>query len=281
MIEYKSMTDQAIELSPKIIRDYLVSGDKSKVSDQEIQMFLELCKYQRLNPFLREVYLIKYGNSPATMVTGKETFLKRAVKNPRYEGHQTGILDNGQVAWAEVYVHNYQVPIKCEVDYDEYVGLRQDGSPNRMWTTKPRTMLKKVALVQALREAFPEDFGGLYSQEEINTVAEELPHSEVIVESGNGKKLPLKQPQKSTGRGRTSTSEDDQGKKGALPWKDRIKAFTKSIQDYEEKLGIDIYADILTKNEVDPDQIKDLTEEKGVLLYQEMEKAYQLVKNEE
>ena len=29
-------------------------------------------------------------------------------------------------------------------------------------------MLKKVALVQALREAFPEDFGGMYSEEEIN-----------------------------------------------------------------------------------------------------------------
>jgi len=77
MIEYKSMTGQSIALSPMIVKQYLVNGDEGKITDQEIQMFLELCKYQQLNPFLREAYLIKYGNAPATMVTGKETFLKR------------------------------------------------------------------------------------------------------------------------------------------------------------------------------------------------------------
>jgi phage recombination protein Bet len=164
-----------VELSPDIIRKYLVSG-QGAVSDQEITMFLNLCKFQKLNPFLREVYLIKYGDKqPATMVTGKETFLKRAIKNPKYAGHKTGISDDGGVAWAEVYVHGYAVTIRCEVDFCEYVGLKGDGQPNRMWTEKPRTMLKKVALVQALREAFPETFGGLYSQEEISSISETLP----------------------------------------------------------------------------------------------------------
>jgi hypothetical protein len=32
-------------------------------------------------------------------------------------------------------------------------------------------MIRKVALVQALREAFPEDFGGLYSPEEMGNQA--------------------------------------------------------------------------------------------------------------
>jgi len=58
-------------------------------------------------------------------------------------------------------------------------------------------------------------------------------------------------------------------------------AITESIQGYEEKLGIDIYADILTKHNIDPDQIKDMPEGKGMLLYQDMEKAYQQVKDEE
>lgn len=149
-------------------------------------MFLKLCEYQELNPFLREVYLVKYGSKPATMITGKETFLKRAYRHPKYQGHKTGISTDGKVAWAEVYVENYQTPIRCEVDYDEYVGKKSDGSVNRMWTEKPRTMLKKVALVQALREAFPETFGGMYSQEEINTIdATELSTKEVNPE-GNG-----------------------------------------------------------------------------------------------
>ncbi len=171
-----------ITLSPAIIKKYLVSG-QGRVTDQECMMFLALCKYQKLNPFLREVYLIKYGNEAATMVTGKETFLKRAAKNEKYAGHKTGISADSKIAWAEVYCHGYQVPIRCEVDYAEYVGRKKDGTPNRMWKEKPRTMLKKVALLQSLREAFPQDFGGMYSQEEINTITEPLPVGTVDIES--------------------------------------------------------------------------------------------------
>ena len=178
MTVYKA-GENMVELSPDIIRKYLVSGE-GKITDQEMMMFIKLCEYQKLNPFLREVYLIKYGSSPATMVTGKETFLKRAYRHDKYRGHQTGISDDGKVAWAEVSVQDYKVPIRCEVDYDEYVGRKKDGTVNSMWKSKPRTMLKKVALVQALREAFPETFGGMYSQEEINTVdAELLPDKEL------------------------------------------------------------------------------------------------------
>ena len=64
-----------VQLSPEIIKRYLVAGDPTKVTAQEVELFLQLCKFQKLNPFLRDVYLIKYGNAPATMVTGKDTFV--------------------------------------------------------------------------------------------------------------------------------------------------------------------------------------------------------------
>jgi phage recombination protein Bet len=181
IIKYQSSSGE-ITLSPGIIRKYLVAG-QGNVTDKEIMMFLALCKYQKLNPFLREVYLIKYGTETATMVTGKETFLKRAMKNEKYAGHETGMSTDGKKAWAKIHLHGYKVPIMCEVDYSEYVGLKKDGTPNRMWKSKPRTMLKKVALVQALREAFPDDLGGMYSQEEINTIDQPLPIDEVIVDA--------------------------------------------------------------------------------------------------
>jgi len=176
--------DNTVELNPDTVRKYLVSG-QGKITDQEVMMFLKLCEYQKLNPFLREVYLIKYGSDPATMVTGKETFLKRAYRHPKYQGHKTGISEDGQIAWAEVYVEDYQVPIRCEVDYAEYVGKKRDGTVNRMWAAKPNTMLKKVALVQALREAFPETFGGMYSQEEINTI--DIPLSTEVIDTTGDK----------------------------------------------------------------------------------------------
>ena len=62
-------------------------------TDQEIYLFLQLCKFQQLNPFLREIYLIKYSSGqPASMVTGKETFTKRANRNPQYKGFKAGVV---------------------------------------------------------------------------------------------------------------------------------------------------------------------------------------------
>ncbi len=40
-------------------------------------------------------------------------------------------------------------------------------------------MIRKVALVQALREAFPEEFQGLYSAEEMGAAAPTLNHAPI------------------------------------------------------------------------------------------------------
>jgi len=185
----KYQTDHGeVELSPSIIRQYLVPSGTA-VSDQEIKLFLELCKYQGLNPFLREVYLVKYGTSPASMVTGKEVFTKRAMANPKFAGLTAGITVVGKEnklyrregslllpgetligGWAKVHIKEYAVPFFDEVSLNEYTGT------GPLWKSKPATMVRKVAIVHALREAFPEQFEGLYSQEEINTIdASKLP----------------------------------------------------------------------------------------------------------
>jgi len=175
----------AIQLSTNLVREYICPA----ATDKEIFVFLELCKAQRLNPWLREAYLVKYGTNPATIITGKETFTKRAQKNPLCDGWQ--VTSKGtppdMTAMAEVYLKNYRMPISVTVDYSEYVALKGDGKPNKMWSEKPKTMLKKVALVQALREAFPEDLGGLYDQTEINTIQAELPTDVIeVVEETTG-----------------------------------------------------------------------------------------------
>ena len=69
--------------------------------------------------------------------------------------------------WAKVYIKNYDVPIEISIGLSEYIGLKKDGEINQQWSKKPATMIRKVALVQALREAFPEEFQGLYSAEEM------------------------------------------------------------------------------------------------------------------
>lgn len=186
LIEYKC-GDELVKLSPSIIKKYLVNGN-GNVTDQEVAMFLNLCRFQHLNPFLREAYLIKFGNQPATIVTGKDAITKRAMRNPKYAGQQAGVVifhqESGELeyrngslvmkdeqlvgGWAKVFVKGYEVPIEVSVAYQEYVGTTKDGEVNSQWSKKPATMIRKVALVQALREAFPEDLGGLYASEEMN-----------------------------------------------------------------------------------------------------------------
>ena len=185
-VEYKC-GDETVKLSPSIIKNYLVNGN-GNVTDQEVAMFLNLCRFQHLNPFLKEAYLIKFGNQPATIVTGKDAITKRAMRNPKFAGQQAGVVifhdetgeleyRNGSLymegekivgGWAKVYVKGYEVPIEAVVSYQEYVGTNKQGEVNSQWSKKPATMIRKVALVQALREAFPEDLGGMYASEEMN-----------------------------------------------------------------------------------------------------------------
>ena len=182
VIKYETSQGE-VKLSPKTIQKYLVHG-KGTLTSQEIMMFLALCKYQRLNPYLREAYLIKYGdNDSATMVVGKEAFLKKARHAKDYAGHKAWTEGEPpkMVGKAEVYVTGFQVPISVQVDYNEYVGKKRDGTINRMWSEKPKTMLRKVALVQALREAFPEELGGMYSEEEMPIEMENLPREPVSI----------------------------------------------------------------------------------------------------
>lgn len=191
MAENKSLvvyqTDQGeVQLSPDIVKRYLVNGDADKVTDQEVMMFIKLCQYQGLNPFLREAYLIKYGNAPATMVTGKDTFVKRAAKSDKCAGYEAGIIvqkQDGSIeqrkgslvlpnetlvgGWARVYRTDWKVPMEITVSLQEYQRYNNKGELMRNWKEMPATMIRKVALVQALREAIPEEFGGLYSPEEM------------------------------------------------------------------------------------------------------------------
>ncbi len=192
VVEYEC-GGQLVKLSPNIIRNYLVNGN-GNVTDQEVAMFLNLCKFQKLNPFLREAYLIKYGSQPATIVTGKEAITKRAMRSPNYAGQQAGVvvltedgtLENriGSIVledetlvggWAKVFVKGYEYPIEITVAFDEYVGRKSSGEINSQWSKRPATMIRKVALVQALREAFPEDLAGMYSTEEMNVDDSILP----------------------------------------------------------------------------------------------------------
>lgn len=176
--KYETDTGE-ITLTPETIRNTI--SNNPSVTDREVNLFMALCKAQKLNPFIKEAYLIKYGGQAATMVVGKDVFTKRAQKNPRFKGYRAGItvvtpsgqlerregsmVVNGDVlvgGWCSVSIEGYEAPMFDEVSYEEYKGTKKDGTLNNTWKSKPGTMIRKVAIVHALREAFPDDFAGLY-----------------------------------------------------------------------------------------------------------------------
>lgn len=200
LVEYES-NGEMVKLSPNMIKKYLVIGG-GNVTDGEVMMFMSLCRYQHLNPFLKEAYLIKFGsNDPATIVTGKDVFTKRADANPNYKGKKAGIVvqkEDGTVeeregtmvlpeeklvgGWAKVFIKDKE-PEYQSVSFNEYAGRKKDGTINSQWSKKPATMIRKVAVVQALREAFPDRFQGLYAQEEMATVGDVKQDIEKYVEA--------------------------------------------------------------------------------------------------
>jgi len=167
-----------IFLDPSTIKNYLTSGS-ADITVQEAVLFMNLCKFQKLNPFLKEAYLVKYSkDKPADMIVGKEAFMKRAEEHEKYEGYKAGLIisRNNEVieiegsftmkndvllgGWAEVYRSDRKHPSIAKVGFEEY------NTSKSTWAQKPKTMIRKVALVQALREAFPQNLGGMYIEEE-------------------------------------------------------------------------------------------------------------------
>ena len=174
-----TVTGAEVELSVKLIQDTMCKN----ATDREALMFLELCRHQGLNPWVRDAYLIKYGkDSEATMVTGKDAFMKRADKHPHFDGLESGVivqkgdhienrvgtlvLDGEKLVggWARVARNDRKIDVCPTVSMDEF------NSGRGLWQKMPGVMIEKCAIVTALRRAFPSTFAGMYDAAEIISV---------------------------------------------------------------------------------------------------------------
>lgn len=187
-----------------------ISGNPN-VTAKEFYMLCKICAPSKLNPFLKDAFLIKYGNSPAQIITGKNSAMKVASRNKNYNGFKAGIIvidktnkvihregamiyDGEQLVggWGKVFKKDQSEPAYNEVSLKEYIGKTKDGSTNKQWREKPATMIRKVGLVQPLREAFPEDLNGVYDESEVaaieNTQKGENPTANSKVANIFGKK---------------------------------------------------------------------------------------------
>ena len=129
----------------------------------EFNYFLAYCKHTGLNPLKHEIWFIK-TNRGVQVMTGINGYMAIANSNPQFDGIETEFAKDAQgkleSCTCRVWRKDRSRPHQETVYFNEY----NQGSGN--WITKPHTMLAKVAKAHALREAFTQELGGMYIEDE-------------------------------------------------------------------------------------------------------------------
>jgi phage recombination protein Bet len=161
----QAIADQKIQ--KETILEYLkVFGFEKSLSASEIQQFIQTALAGNLDPFKREIYIAVYGdgvNRKVSILTGYQVYLKRAERTGKLDGWRAKIDgDGGQMkAVVEIFRKDWSHSFIHEVYWEEAVQKKKDGNPTQFWAKQPRFQLRKVAMAQAFRLAFPDELGGL------------------------------------------------------------------------------------------------------------------------
>lgn len=169
-------------------------------SDDELKLFIQVCKGASLNPFLKQVFLVPRWDS----VAGREVraiqvsidgFRAIAESSGAYAGNDDPIYDGEseiEVSSKTGPAKKLLVPNKATVTVYKIVeGSRYAFTATARWTEyypgakmgfqwhiRPYLMLGKCAEALALRKAFPKLLSGMYAQEEMDKGQGEVNESE-------------------------------------------------------------------------------------------------------
>ena len=189
VMEYKAQNGDMIRITPKLVRDFLVQGKRELVTVQELFYFMHVCKARKLNPMVKDCYLIKYGNEAAAIVTSVDYFRKNARKAEDCRGWQCGVIVqqntsptsieyregslvlDGEVlvgGWATAQPTGWHLPKRHTVNLAAYIKRTKDGTITRFWAEdRQPDMIMKVAETQLLRQIWGEESTGMYTPEEM------------------------------------------------------------------------------------------------------------------
>lgn len=152
------------------------------LSDAEFKTLVSIGENTGLNPFNRELFAVKYGNSPAQIFIARDGYRKIAQQQPDYDGHYADAIYENDVfevvngvvnhkynmknrgnlvgAYCIVRKKNINIPLFGTVLLSEY----NQNTP--IWKEKKETMIKKVAESQGLRMAWQGKYAGTYDESE-------------------------------------------------------------------------------------------------------------------
>jgi phage recombination protein Bet len=198
-IRYIPLGEKApIELTLRMIAHDIATPTKSgqRPSEGDCLRFANLCKGRELNPWTGDCFMIGYdsqGGANFELITAYQALLKRAERSDKFDGLEGGVtvktadglehrkgclVMKGEVivgGWAKAYRQDRRIPHEAIIDFKVY-----DTGRSR-WKVDPAGMIAKCAKAAALREAFPNQVGGLYLQEEMDRVHDDAAAAAVIM----------------------------------------------------------------------------------------------------
>src|SRR5574343_1403229 len=203
IVKYNDRSGNEVTLSFNIIRNFLVTGKRDLVTEQELMFFMGICKARGLNPFAKDCYLVKYTpHEPAAIIVSIDFYRSRARAQADCEGWQVGVIclkkdgelrySNGLVlkdeelvgGWFEARPKGWAIPRKLEVNLSGFIKKKVDGSITAFWAPeKQAMMIAKVAESQELRMCWPQEFQGTYTAEERSVDPETIditPEPEIV-----------------------------------------------------------------------------------------------------
>jgi len=164
------------------------SGIDQDVTEPELMAFLHECQRRKLDPFSRQIYLIgRYDKRKGRKVYRSQTSIDGFRLIARRAADKSGIdysyedtiwfdaeggrhevwLAAGAPAAAKVVVVRNGCRFDAVARFGAYVQTDRDGEPQGLWKSMPDVLVAKCAEALALRKAFPEDLGGIYTEEEM------------------------------------------------------------------------------------------------------------------
>lgn len=154
----------------------------------EFSLMCHIARKYSLDPLVKQIWLVKYGEQAASIFTGRDGFLSIAHRTGQFNGIETVVekvnepitVIKTRSKWVNSVKETINVEVKRAWQYKAVCTVRRKDAEfpftvevyeeeyttgENLWATKPRTMLGKVAESQCLRKAF--DIAGLYSPEEM------------------------------------------------------------------------------------------------------------------